>query len=157
MSHPSWNDVQEFFRSPISIAESSRSIARSQLELRAIGEMILSKLDDLLIAVARENTLTQSVITLLNGFSQGLKEAGTDQLKLDQLKTMIDTNTAALAQAVQMNTAGSSTGTTDSGSTDSTGGDQAASSGAANSDSTDTAEIPAAAPGGGSEAQGSQA
>jgi hypothetical protein len=61
-------------------------------------------LDDLTASVARNTSVEQSALTLIQGFSAQLAAAGTDPAKLDALKAQLDTSDDALAAAVLANT-----------------------------------------------------
>ncbi len=65
---------------------------------------IIMDLDQLTADVTNNTTVEQSAITLLNGLSQQLKDAGTDPAKLAALQTSLETSTAALAAAITANT-----------------------------------------------------
>lgn len=69
-------------------------------------DYIMALLDALNTAVANETTVDQSVITLLNGLSQQLKDAiaAADPAAIQAVVDQIDTNTAALSAAVAANT-----------------------------------------------------
>ncbi len=63
-------------------------------------------LDALTAAVAAEKTVSASIITLLAGVSQQLKDAlaANDSVALNQLAVDLETNTKALQEAVTANT-----------------------------------------------------
>jgi len=67
-------------------------------------DKIMALLDDVIADVAEETTIVESVVTLLTSLSDQLKAAGTDPVKLAALKTQIDANKKALADAVIANT-----------------------------------------------------
>lgn len=69
-------------------------------------ETIMATLEDLKAAVARETDAEQSVITLLQGISQQLKDAkaANDPAAIDAVIAQIDANTAKLGAAVVENT-----------------------------------------------------
>jgi hypothetical protein len=67
-------------------------------------EIIMAAIDDLATAVAAEDTVIDSAITLLQGLSAALAAAGTDPAKLAALQTDITAKTQALADAVAANT-----------------------------------------------------
>jgi len=67
-------------------------------------ETIMSALDDLQAAVAAEDTVIDSAITLINGIPALIAAAGTDPAKLAALQTDITTKSKALADAVAANT-----------------------------------------------------
>jgi hypothetical protein len=54
--------------------------------------------------VEETNTVAASAITLLNGLSQQIKDAGTDPVKLAELTAALDASNDALAAAVVANT-----------------------------------------------------
>lgn len=63
-----------------------------------------TNIDELITDAQDESTVDDSVIALLNNISAQLAAAGTDQAKLDQLKTLIDGNKSKIAAAVVANT-----------------------------------------------------
>lgn len=65
---------------------------------------IMATVVELNAAVARNTDAEQSVITLLNGISQQLKDAQGDPAAIDAVIAQIDANTAAAAAAVVANT-----------------------------------------------------
>jgi len=69
-------------------------------------EILMSKLDDLQAAVGRNHDAEDSVIALLRGISQQLKDAiaSNDPAKLDALVAEVDASTEKLAAAVVENT-----------------------------------------------------
>jgi hypothetical protein len=69
-----------------------------------IFEEIMGKLQDLQAAVAAEDTVIQSAITLINGIAQRIIDAGGDPAALDALTADIQQQAASLAAAVQTNT-----------------------------------------------------
>lgn len=82
-----------------------QTIIMNNLRLFSIkGDKILSALDDLQAAVAKENTVIDSAITLLQGLSAALAAAGTDPVKLAALQTEVTAKSDALAAAVVANT-----------------------------------------------------
>jgi hypothetical protein len=64
----------------------------------------MALIDDLSQDVADEATVVASAVQLLNNLSSMLAAAGTDPAKLAALKTAIDANKQALADAVVANT-----------------------------------------------------
>lgn len=69
-------------------------------------------LDGLTAEVARNTSVEQSALTLIQGLSQQLKDAGTDPAKLNALVTQLEQNDDALAAAVAANTAAPNANTT---------------------------------------------
>jgi hypothetical protein len=69
-------------------------------------EMIMSVMDDLKASVQRNSDAESSVVTLLQGISQQLKDAqaANDPAAIQAVITQIDANTAAAAAAVVANT-----------------------------------------------------
>jgi hypothetical protein len=67
------------------------------------GRRMSAALDALTTEVQRTNGVMQSALTLIEGISVQLAEAGTDQAKLDALRTDLEENAAALAAAVTAN------------------------------------------------------
>ncbi len=73
-------------------------------ELKAKLEAIMSALDDLTAAVAAEDTVIDSAITLLKGLKDALDAAGTDPVALAALSADIAAKTTQLSDAVTANT-----------------------------------------------------
>lgn len=69
-------------------------------------ERIMTKLDDLNAAVARNTAVDDSVITLLEGIVQQLKDANasSDPAAIDKLIAQLDANTQKMTDAVTRNT-----------------------------------------------------
>ncbi len=67
-------------------------------------EIIMSALDDLTAAVAKEDTVIDSAIALINGIPALIAAAGTDPTKLAALQADITAKSDALAAAVTANT-----------------------------------------------------
>ena len=67
-------------------------------------EKIMSALSDLQAAVAAEDTVITSAVTLINGFAAQLAAAGTDPAALQALTADITAKATALATAVAQNT-----------------------------------------------------
>lgn len=67
-------------------------------------DTIMAQIDDILADVTDESTVDDSIITLLTSLSAQLAAAGTDSVKLAQVKTLIDSNKAKIAAAVVANT-----------------------------------------------------
>lgn len=67
-------------------------------------EQIMSALDDLQAAVAQEDTVIDSAITLIQGIPALIAAAGTDPAKLQALQADISAKSTALAAAVTANT-----------------------------------------------------
>ena len=76
----------------------------TKTDLREMEKRIMALLDDIITDVQEETTVIESVVTLLTSLSEQLKAAGTDPIKLAALKTQIDNNKKALADAVIANT-----------------------------------------------------
>lgn len=74
------------------------------LRLGQMEERIMSALSDLQAAVAAEDTVIASAITLLGGLKAQLDAAGTDPVALAALSADIAAQTASLAAAVSENT-----------------------------------------------------
>ena len=83
---------------------------RQGLILRKL-EIIMATLQDVRDAVARNTAVDQSIITLLSGISQQLKDAlaQNDPAAVQAVVDSIDANTKALADAVTANTPASPT------------------------------------------------
>jgi len=70
-------------------------------------EVMRMTLDDILAKVAAEKTVDDSIVTLLNGISQQLKDAiaaGADSVKLKAISDALDANIAEIQDAVTKNT-----------------------------------------------------
>jgi hypothetical protein len=67
-------------------------------------EKQMAAIDDLQAAVAAEDTVIDSAVTLLNGIPALIAAAGVDPAKLTALQTDIQTRTASLAAAVLVGT-----------------------------------------------------
>lgn len=65
---------------------------------------IMTTEQDILDTVTAQTTVIQSAITLLNQLSKLLHEAGTDPVKLQAIKDMLDNNSKGLSDAVVANT-----------------------------------------------------
>lgn len=74
------------------------------VKLKSIETKIMAALDDLTNAVAAEDTVIDSAITLLKGLKDALDAAGTDPVRLAALSADIAAKTQALADAVAANT-----------------------------------------------------
>lgn len=79
-------------------------------DLQQMEKRLMATLDQLKAAIERDTSVTQSVITLLTGISQQLKDLKAaqgdkiDPAALDEIITNLDANTAALGKAVTDNT-----------------------------------------------------
>jgi hypothetical protein len=67
-------------------------------------EAIMAAIDDLQAAVAAEDTVIDSAITLINGIPALIAAAGVDPAKLTALQADITAKSTALAAAVTANT-----------------------------------------------------
>ena len=69
-------------------------------------ERIMTKLDDLNAAVERNTSVDDSVLTLLEGVVQQLKDAqsSSDPMAIDNLIAKLDANTQKMTDAVTKNT-----------------------------------------------------
>ena len=65
---------------------------------------LMAAIDDIQADVTAEDTVIDSVITLLTQLTGALKDAGVDPVKLAALRNDIQTKTKALANAVVANT-----------------------------------------------------
>lgn len=82
--------------------------------LQQMEKRLMASIEDLKAAVARETAVEDSVVTLLNGISQQLKDLkaappafggqGIDPAALDEIIAGLDANTAKLGAAVTANT-----------------------------------------------------
>lgn len=82
--------------------------SKDDLILRKL-ETIMSTLDDLQAAVAAEDTVIDSAITLIQGIPALIAAAGTDSAKLQALSADITAKSQALAAAITANTPAAST------------------------------------------------
>ena len=73
-------------------------------QVLANQEIQMAAIDDLAAAVAKEDTVIQSAITLIQGIPALIAAAGVDPVKLAALQTDITAQTAALSAAVAANT-----------------------------------------------------
>jgi hypothetical protein len=97
--HVAWEDAPLWAR-----------IIREMLRIVTLNqETIMSALTDLQAAVAAEDTVIQSAVTLINGIPALIAAAGTDPAALAALQTDITTQAAALAAAVTANTPAATT------------------------------------------------
>lgn len=73
-------------------------------------DLLMANMQDVRDAVARDTSVTQSAVTLLQGLSQQLKDAlaSNDPQAIQDVVNSLDANTNALAQAVKDNTPASS-------------------------------------------------
>jgi len=69
-------------------------------------ELIMSALDNLATAVAQEDTVIDSAITLINGIPALIAAAGVDPVKLAALQADIQAHANSLGLAVAANTVG---------------------------------------------------
>lgn len=85
----------------------NKSLARIESKLDIIitnQEKIMADLSQLQSDVAAQNTVVQSVVTLLQGLKAKLDAAGTDPVALKALSDQLEANTKALSDAVTANT-----------------------------------------------------
>ncbi len=69
-----------------------------------LGGTIVADLTALTNQVAQNTTVEQSAITLIQGLAGQIQAAGTDQTKLNQLVSTLQTSAANLAAAITANT-----------------------------------------------------
>lgn len=62
------------------------------------------QIDALVTQVSETNSVMDSAIVLLRGLKQRLDEAGTDPVKLEELRAALDSKEQELAQAIVENT-----------------------------------------------------
>ena len=74
------------------------------LIILTLQERTTAAIDDLQTAVAAEDTVIDSAVTLLKGLKDALDAAGTDPAKLAALSADITAKTASLSAAVAANT-----------------------------------------------------
>jgi chromosome segregation ATPase len=67
-------------------------------------EKLMAKIDDLAAAVERNTEVGASVVTLLNGIAQQLRDAQGDPAKIEALIATLDSETQTLKDAVVANT-----------------------------------------------------
>jgi hypothetical protein len=67
-------------------------------------ETIMATMADLEAAVTRNTDVDESVVTLLAGISQQLKDAQADPAKIAEVIAKLDANTQKMAEAVTANT-----------------------------------------------------
>lgn len=79
-------------------------LERIDVRLLILEGNIMSALSDLQVAVANEDTVIASAITLINGFAAQLAAAGTDAAALAALQADVTARASALAAAVASNT-----------------------------------------------------
>ena len=82
----------------------SWSVSRRLDAIEKTLEKLMSAFSDLQAAVAANDTVIASAVTLIEGFSAQLAAAGADPAALAALKSDIDANAAKLAAAVAANT-----------------------------------------------------
>jgi hypothetical protein len=80
------------------------SIDKNLATIIANQEKTMAAIDDLATAVAAEDTVIASAVTLLQGIPGLISAAGTDPAKLAALQTDIQNQTANLAAAVLVGT-----------------------------------------------------
>jgi hypothetical protein len=93
-----FNEVLELLR------RIHRELHELRAEFRNFKEITMSALSDLQAAVAAEDTVIDSAVTLLQGLKAALDAAGTDPVALKALSDDIGAKTATLADAVTKNT-----------------------------------------------------
>lgn len=93
----------DLFLHVVSSAESDKLDA-ILLQLTRMEKSMSQNQDALVAAVTADTDAVSSAVTLLQGLSQQIKDAGTDQTKLDALTAQLDGNTKKLADAVVANT-----------------------------------------------------
>lgn len=67
-------------------------------------EKIMAELDDLKAEIARNTSVSQSAVLLLQGVTQKIEAAKTDPNAIQQLVNELRSNTDSLAQAVAQST-----------------------------------------------------
>lgn len=91
----------------LGMGEVRRSLEKLQTKTDRIlnkMEKLMAKIDDLQAAVGENHSAEDSVITLLRGIAQMLKDAQGDPAKLDEVIASIRASTDKLAAAVVENT-----------------------------------------------------
>lgn len=79
-----------------------------------LNKMAIS-VDDLVTKVTAQGTVIDSAVTLIQGLSQQIKDAGTDPVKLQAISDALDSQDKKLADAVVANTSVSTTPPVDNG------------------------------------------
>jgi uncharacterized protein YoxC len=74
--------------------------------LNAREDFLMSILTDLEAKVAHQSTVVNSVLELVKGLSDKIKDAGLDEAKLAEIAAELDANSDKLAAAVAANTVG---------------------------------------------------
>lgn len=85
------------------VTKLDRIIQMLQILQKGVTQMAAS-VDDVILAVQKETTVEQSVITLLNQFASQVQANITDPIKLQAVLDAVTANTTALAAAVTANT-----------------------------------------------------
>lgn len=80
------------------------AIQKSLQAQRNQGERFMGKFDDLQAAVAANQEVTQSAITLINGLADKLDDAAGDPALIAQLSADLRSQSQALADAITANT-----------------------------------------------------
>lgn len=93
--------LHEKFHHPARPNITSRDIAEFLIEW---STKVNQDLIDLQAAVAAEDTVIGSAVTLINGIAQRIADAGTDPVALQALKADVQAQAAALGAAVTANT-----------------------------------------------------
>jgi hypothetical protein len=88
-------------------------------------ELAMSQISDLQADIAKQDSVIASAVTLINGFADRLKAAGTDADALASLRAEIGASTNALAAAVAANTPGAPSDNSQNSTSTSTVGDNA--------------------------------
>lgn len=115
----------------INVADAGTAAALSKLSKQM--ETIMQELDNLTSEVARNTSVDQSAITLLEGLADKLEAMKTDPAKIQALADEMRGSSDALAAAVAKNTpADTGTGTGGTGGDTGSGGDTGTGDGTAN-------------------------
>ena len=93
-----------FLNAPPEIAELKALVVQLSADLHSFKDQTMTALTDLQAAVAAEDTVIASALTLINGFAAQLAAAGTDPVALAALTTDVTAQAASLAAAVAANT-----------------------------------------------------
>lgn len=81
-----------------------RQVARRQSLILSRLEFTMGRMEDLEAAVQRNTDAEQSVVVLLDGIAQQLRDAQGDPAKIDAVINQLSQNNTALAEAVVRNT-----------------------------------------------------
>ena len=87
------------------VTKQTKKLNSLSIELKKEEKAIMTDLTALTDAVTQDTDAVSSAITLINGLAAEIAAAGTDPVALQSLVDQLNTNSAALAEAVSANTA----------------------------------------------------